>query len=92
MTGRWEIRLTAGTAAATSLFTALPATGAVPAGVAAFDWTPVAGAAIATGGMATFTGKILTQAGTFVTGTAYLGAAAPGGAKWWAGWTTYVRN
>jgi hypothetical protein len=42
--------------------------------------------------MATFSGKIATKAGTFVTATSYLGAAQPGGAKWWTGWTTYVRN
>ncbi len=84
--------LTNSAAAATALFTAIPATGVVPSGVSAFDWTPVAGSAIATGGMATFTGKISTKAGTFVTPTSYVGAVAPGGAKWWAGWTTYVRN
>jgi hypothetical protein len=84
--------LTAGAATATALFTALPAQGAAPSGVSAFDWTPAASAPIATGGMATFSGKIATQAGTFVTATSYLGAAQPGGAKWWTGWTTYVRN
>jgi hypothetical protein len=84
--------LTAGSATAVSLFTALPAQGAVPAGVSAFDWTPTASAPIATGGMATFSGKIATKAGTFVQATSYLGAAQPGGTKWWAGWTTYVRN
>jgi len=84
--------LTAGTAAATSLFTALPAQGAAPSGVSAFDWTPATSAPIAAGGMATFSGKIATKAGTFVTATSYLGAAQPGGAKWWTGWTTYIRN
>jgi len=73
-------------------FTAIPATGAVPSGVAAFDWTPVAGSAIAAGGLATFTGKVATKAGTFVTGTSYVGAVGAGGTKWWSGWTTYVRN
>ena len=77
---------------AASLFTTLPATGTVPSGASAFDFTPAAGSAIATGGLATFTGKLATKAGTVVTGTAYLGAAAPGGAKWWQGWTNYVRN
>ena len=32
------------------------------------------------------------KAGSFVTGTSYVGAAAPGGAKWWTGWTAYARN
>ncbi len=80
----------AGTAAA--LFTAIPATGAAPSGAAAFDFTPAAGSPIATGGLSTFTGKLATKAGTAVTGTAYLGAAAPTGAKWWQGWTNYARN
>lgn len=84
--------LTSGSTAAAGLFTALPAQGTVPANVAAFDWTPPATAAIATGGLATFTGKLGTKGGTAVTGTAYLGAAAPGGAKWWTGWTVYSRN
>jgi hypothetical protein len=76
----------------TSLFTALPATAGVPSGLAAFDYTPVAGSAIATGGLSTFTGKIATKAGTFVVPTAYRGAADPAGAKWWTGWTNYARN
>ncbi len=84
--------LTNSSAATASLFTAMPATGTVPSGISAFDWTPAATSPVATGGMATFTGKIATKAGTTVVGTAYLGAAAPGGTKWWAGWTTYVRN
>ena len=84
--------LTSSAATAASLFTALPATGTVPSGLAAFDWTPSTGSPVATGGMATFTGKIATKAGATVTGTAFVGAAAPGGAKWWAGWTIYARN
>ena len=83
--------LSSGSTAAAQ-FAALPAQGAIPANVTAFDWTPPASAAIATGGLATFTGKPGTKAGTAVTGTAYLGAAAPGGAKWWTGWTVYARN
>ncbi len=77
---------------ASSLFAALPATGAVPSGASAFDFTPAAGSAIATGGLATFTGKLAAKAGTAVSGTSYRGAAAPAGAKWWLGWTNYVRN
>lgn len=80
------------TATTASLFTALPATGTVPSGVSAFDWTPAANAAIGTAGMATFSGKMATKGGSVVTGTAYAGAAQPGGAKWWAGWTVYFRN
>jgi hypothetical protein len=79
-------------ATAASLFTAIPAVGSAPTSVSAFDFSPVAGSAITTGGLATFTGAIAAKAGTFVTGTTYLGAVAPGGAKWWQGWTTYARN
>lgn len=74
---------------AASLFTTLtlPATSA-----ASFDWTPAATAPIATGGLQTFSGTLATAAGTAVTGTGFRGAAAPGGAKWWAGWTAYATN
>lgn len=78
--------------AAAALFAGIPATGATPSGASAFDFTPASGSAIATGGLATFTGKLAAKAGTAVTGTTYLGAAAPGGAKWWLGWTNYARN
>jgi hypothetical protein len=84
--------LTSGTATAVSLFTALPATGVAPGTVADFDWTPTAGSAITTGGLATLPGKVGTKGGTAVTGTAYVGAAQPGGTKWWTGWTVYYRN
>ena len=78
----------AGTASA--LFTSVPA--AQPATGATLDWAPPAAGAAATGGLATFTGALLTKAGTFVTGTAYRGAADPAGTKWWQGWTTYIIN
>jgi hypothetical protein len=84
--------LTNSTATTTSLFTSVPAQGAIPSGVAAFDWTPAASSPIATGGLATLPGKIGTKGGTVVPGTTYVGAAAPGGAKWWSGWTAYSRN
>jgi hypothetical protein len=80
------------TTTASSLFAALPSTGAAPSGAGAFDFTPAAGSAIATGGLAAFTGKLAAKAGATVTGTTYLGAAAPGGVKWWQGWTNYARN
>ncbi|MDB4913883.1 MAG: hypothetical protein JWM95_1527 [Gemmatimonadetes bacterium] len=84
--------LTLSTATAASMFTAIPAVGSAPASLAAFDFTPVAGSSIATGGLSTFTGAILAKAGTFVTPTAYQGGVAPGGAKWFTGWTSYARN
>ena len=83
--------LTLSTGAAAPLFAAIPAKGSVPAGIDAFDFTPAAGSPIATGGMNTFAGKIGTKAGTFVLPTPYMGAVAPGGTKWWQGWTVYFR-
>ncbi|MGH7560721.1 MAG: fibronectin type III domain-containing protein [Gemmatimonadales bacterium] len=74
---------------ATALFTALPAS---PTGPAQLDWMPATGAAIRTGGLAAFSGAVATKAGTFVTGTAFRGAADPAGAKWWEGWTNYATN
>ncbi len=72
-----------------SLFTTftMPATSA-----SSFDWTPPGASLAASGGLTTFTGNMATAAGTFVSGTAYRGAAAPGGAKWWLGWTNYATN
>ncbi|HEY0672239.1 MAG TPA: hypothetical protein VGD27_08240 [Longimicrobiales bacterium] len=82
-----NIHTTAATSA--SLFIALPV---APASEAQIDWAPAAGAAIRTGGLTTFTGNLLTRSGTFITPTAYLGAADPNGAKWWQGWTNYAIN
>jgi hypothetical protein len=85
-----NLTLSASTAA--SLFAAIPAVGASPASINEFDFTPAVGSPIATAGLSTFTGAIATKAGTFVSGTAYAGGAAPGGPKWWQGWTSYARN
>lgn len=76
---------------AASLFTALPAT---PTNAASLDWSPAANSPIATGGLASFANdqRIAARVGTFITPTAYRGAAAPGGPKWWEGWTNYARN
>ena len=88
-----NIAVAASTVTASSLFTALPA-GAANTTAADFDWSPSASSAIATGGLGTFSNdaKIAARAGTFITPTAYRGAAAPGGVKWWANWTAYARN
>ena len=84
-----NIRRNAANAAA--LFTTFPA--ATPTSATAFDWTPATGSPARTGGLTTFTGKLATvNTGNFITPTAYLGAADPAGAKWWAGWTRYVQN
>ena len=76
----------------TALFTAFPANIGTTTTAAAFDWSPAAGSPAATGGMASFTGKLATAAGSAVTATAYRGAAAPGGTKWWQGWTVYFQQ
>ncbi len=83
-----NLRSVTGTASA--LFTSVAAT--LPANGATFDWAPATGGAATSGGLATFTGSLLTRAGTFITGTAYRGAADPAGPKWWNGWTTYAIN
>ena len=81
--------LTLTTATTASLFASVPT---APTSTAQIDWTPAPNAAQSTGGMTTFTGKLQTAAGTFVTGTAYRGAADPNGARWWQGWTNYIVN
>jgi hypothetical protein len=89
MTGNALVASTTTTAA---LFTAFPATVTATTAASAFDWTPAASSPLATGGLATFTGKLATAAGSAVAGTAYVGAAQPNGTKWWQGWTVYARN
>ena len=84
-----NIEVAAATATAASIFTSLPAT---PGSASNLDWALAAGVAPRTGGTGAFTGALATQGGTFVTGTAYRGAADPAGVKWWAGWTNYARN
>lgn len=84
--------ITQDAAAATALFTAFPATITAQTTASAFDWTPAAGSPAATGGLATFAGKLGTASGAAVAGTAYRGAAAPAGVKWWQGWTVYSQQ
>jgi hypothetical protein len=84
--------LVASAAATATLVTTFPATVSASTTASAFDWTPAASSPLATGGLATFTGKLATAAGSSVSGTAYVGAAQPGGTKWWQGWTVYARN
>ena len=76
-------------AIATTLLTAFPATIGSTTTAAALDWTPAASSAAATGGLTTFAGRLSTAAGTAITPTSYRGAVAPGGTKWWLGWTVY---
>jgi len=88
-----NIEVGAGTVTAASLFTSLPTASGTTTG-ANFDWSPAANSPIATGGLNSFAANplIAARVGTFITPTAYRGAAAPGGAKWWANWTSYARN
>lgn len=85
----WNVETAAGTTG--SLFTAFPARPAAPT-IGTMDWTPPTASPAATGGTGAFTGTLATVGGTFVTGTTYRGAAAPGGEKWWQGWTNYARR
>lgn len=80
------------TATTASLFTAFPTSAGASTSASAFDWTPPAGSAAASGGLTAFSGKLHTAAGAAVTPTSYVGAAQPGGAKWWSGWTIYAQN
>lgn len=82
----------AGTGTGAAAFAAFPATITDATQVTAFDWSPATGSSIATGGLNPYSGKALAAGGTAVTGTAYRGAAAPGGTKWWQGWTTYAQK
>ncbi|HEU4748271.1 MAG TPA: hypothetical protein VFS56_07190 [Gemmatimonadaceae bacterium] len=84
-----SIEVAGGSTTASSIFTSLPA---APAAAANLDWALTADAAPGTGGSGAFSGALATQAGSFVTGTSYRGAADPAGVKWWAGWTSYARN
>ena len=84
--------LTTGAPATAALVSAFPAQITDATGVAAFDWTPAPTSPLAAGGLATFTGKLQAAAGTVVAGTTWVGAAQPGGPKWWQGWTTYARK
>jgi hypothetical protein len=76
-------------AGATALFTSVA--------TASLDWTPAVGSAARTGGMAAFTGtpiagRVTAFFGGSITGTSYVGAQDPAGAKWWQGWTSYAQN
>ena len=90
--------LVASGATTAATFTAFPGTFTSATTEAALDWTPAAGGAAASGGLATFTGKLATKTaaatstGNTIAGTSYVGAAAPGGTKWWAGWSVYAQK
>jgi len=75
-----------------SLFALLPATGVTPASIASFDFTPATNVSLSSGALVTFAGRLAAKGGSVVTGTTYVGAVAPGGTKWWQGWSTYLRN
>jgi hypothetical protein len=82
-----------GTTPATSLFTAMPSPTSALTTVAQFDWRPAAGSPIATGGLTDFSTlppQLQAAAGSFITPTAYRGAASPNGPRWWEGWTSYA--
>ena len=64
---------------------------------ATLDWTPAPASAARTGGLASFigtpiAGRAMAFFGGALTGTSYVGAQDPNGAKWWQGWTSYAQN
>ena len=76
-------------AGVTTLFTSLVSS--------SLDWTPAAGSAARTGGLASFAGtpiagRVTSYFGANIAGTSYVGAQDPAGAKWWQGWTSYALN
>jgi hypothetical protein len=83
------IEVAAAGTTATSIFTSLPGS---PTSAGNLDWALAPNVAPRTGGTGAFTGALATQAGTYVTGTAYRGAADPAGVKWWTGWTNYATD
>jgi hypothetical protein len=85
------IEVAAANVTAASLFTALPAT---PTSGGSLDWSPSANSPLSSGGLNSFatTPRIAARVGSFIVPTSYRGAAAPGGVKWWEGWTSYARN
>jgi hypothetical protein len=56
------------------------------------DWTPKAGSPATTGGATVPAARVGAYFGGSWANTTYLGAAAPGGTKWWQGWTAYNSN
>ncbi|MBA2245138.1 MAG: hypothetical protein H0W11_09275 [Gemmatimonadetes bacterium] len=82
-----ENAITEAPGTAGSLFARLPAT---PTGAPDFDWSPAGSSPIASGGLTAFPAALQQRVGTFIAPTPYRGAAAPGGEKWWEGWTYYA--
>ncbi|MDX2185215.1 MAG: hypothetical protein SFW08_14650 [Gemmatimonadaceae bacterium] len=95
--------IAAGTVTTASLFTAMPTAPAANAAVSGFDWQPGATSPLAAGGSGAFTAltgangaliqnRVTNFFGGTLAGTTFRGAAAPGGTKWWQGWTSYARD
>ncbi len=86
--------LTVGAVTTTGQFAAFPAQVTDATTAADFDWTPSATSDLASGGLTPFSGKLQAAASITpaLTATSYMGAAQPGGTRWWAGWTTYLRK
>lgn len=86
-----DIQSLTGAGSAAALFTSLDP--------ASLDFTPAAGSAAATGGLATFPSIIANRgksifgaAGNDMSATTYIGAVDPAGPKWFQGWTEYNAN
>jgi hypothetical protein len=59
---------------------------------AALDWTPKAGSPATAGFVNAPAARVAGYFGGSWQNTGFIGAAQPGGAKWWQGWTAYNIN
>ncbi len=82
-----DVNFVSATTAAT-LFTKFSAD---PSTMSDLDFRPAPGSPIATGGFTSWTGDLATR-GAALAKTSYIGAFAPGGSDWTAGWTEYSDN
>ncbi len=82
-----DVTFSGGTTAA-QMFTKFSAD---PSSMSDLDFRPAAGSPLATGGFTAWTGDLATR-GASLDRTTYIGAFAPGGTDWTAGWTEYSDN
>lgn len=82
-----DVTFSGGTTAA-QMFTKFTAD---PSSMNDLDFRPAAGSPLATGGFTAWSGDLATR-GANMDKTTYIGAFAPGGPDWTAGWTEYSDN
>jgi hypothetical protein len=97
---RWNNRgIDSATTATEAAFVSFPAAATTIANDATFDFTPATGSPARTGGLSTFSARIIARTSNFfgspMPATAFRGAADPAvplASQWWTGWTSYRRN